>query len=489
MAILDDELGILNVREWPGVTAGSLANNTQRNNNRIAIQAAIDHCNANDKMIWAQPGDYEIYGGALIIDSATRWLGSMGKTRIIQHQLNAPTIHFGPPLGTLASTVEQVLFDGACLRYAGTATAGGHSVEGNGLFMNNIMNLEIGDRATLATRTSVPWMGVYFDQLPGTTPCFSNKFSNIRITHFGYIGWSQFRDGYESATGNHWSNIYIAGGNGEGQQDLSTVDGMGMYLGSLAQSEFSQLNFEWFMAPKAIHLEVCKDVIFDGVNFEGISLKAGAEQEMGLINQYIASSRWSGVTVNNCKMFASNNLTSGSVFRCGPDAAPSVDGLTVMLMDKVGATFDVFRHMSGSGDAGIHANLDNLSLGDGDLVDRVESVQFSDGNDGALFGRLGDFNNGTPFTMSNASATHYCYRTPAILRMAPSGGNKTITLSRSCTASITARIPRGTVRRVYNVTGSASNIVVANYNAATIGTVTAGNTLLFAFDGDNWVAV
>src|SRR4051812_20038966 len=85
--------------DYTGVVTGTLANNTARASNRAAIQAAIDDCAANNKILIGPSSTFEIYGAALIIPAGFRWFGTM-EMRIVQYSLNMPVVHVGSPLGT-----------------------------------------------------------------------------------------------------------------------------------------------------------------------------------------------------------------------------------------------------------------------------------------------------------------------------------------------------------------------------------------------------
>jgi hypothetical protein len=472
----DDVSRFLNVLEF-GVTQGALANNTARGVNRTNFNTAISTAVSQGKILIVPPGDYEIHGGGLLVTSSYfRWLGSTS-SRIIQHQLNAPVLHLGPALGVTAQTIEGAVIDGAYLRYAGTATVGGNALEMNGAYLCRVGNLQIGDVNQGASgATSVPYIGVYCDQLPGVTPCFSNTFHDVRIKNFVKYGWSQFRDDYAAATGNHYSNLYISSGGGGDRRDITAVGGIPLYMGALAQSVFNQLNIEWSTCETAMHLEVARDVVFNSVNIEGIVLKRASSGDAGMINWYYGSGAVHGLHVNNCDLTSTNNITNPSTLRLY-DATVSVDASTPLLCTKSGiANYAYARGWSGSTASRIA--LSGLSLGDSDQLDLVDG-----GN--LLFTQLSDFNNDTPLTLSDASVTHYAYGMRGVLLMAPSTA-RTVTLSRACSAAIAARIPAGT-RRVIRKTGGAGNLLVANYEATTLATLSTTDSVTCVFDGTNWV--
>jgi hypothetical protein len=351
-----------------------------------------------------------------------------------------------------------------------------------------LRNIEIGDRAELASRTSVPWIAVYMDQLPGTTPCFSNIFENIRMTHFVYRGWSQFRDDYAAATGNVYSNIYIGGGNNTGVSDLSTVDGSAIYVGSLGQSVFNQINVEWLASRTPIHFEVCGQCVFNSFNIEGVTLKAGSLQSMGLITWYLGDAVWNGLTVNNCSFNTADNVQDPSIFRLASSTRISMNAGRNMFSNKTASDLVLFRTINPAGETETHVDLQHWNFEDEEM-DRVDGLVLSD--DGAGFGLISDYNNSTPLVLANASVTHYAGNTPGNLIMTPTGSTKTITLARAFSAARVARIPRGTRRRVYNAaTSGVINVAVNNYNAAPLHSgITFGTSAEFAFDGTDWVRV
>lgn len=480
---------LLNVTQR-GVISGPLPDNAARNQNRLRFNNAIAEAATSNSILVVPPGRYEIHGGGLVINTnGFRWLGTTN-SMIVQYQLDAPVVHVGPPLGTQGAAIN-IVFDGAQLKYAGFATEGGNALEGNGWFMCNFKNIDIGDvYATLANRNSVPWMGVYLDELPGTTPCFSNVFENIRIKHFGFRGWSQYRRGFEAATGNHWSNIYISGGNGEGQQDLSAVNGRAMLLGSHAQCVFNQLNIEWLKAPKILEIEVVGQAVFNSVNIEGVSLKSGFAQAMGFIDLYFGNAVFNGLLIADCRALGADNVSASSVFHIGPGCTLSVDNLRIRATSKSTATtpdFALVRNTSGGGDTDVRVTLQNVSLGDGDQLDRFDAFVYPNGADGALFGLLSDFNNSTPLDLPNADTVHYPFGKPGILRMAPTGGTKAVTLARQCSASIGAQIPRGVCRRVCN-SGGTDLLQVRNHDGNPLGAPLANGTSAdFAFNGSDWL--
>lgn len=475
--------GFLNVLD-NGVVSGALGNNTARSNNRIAFNNAINLAASTNKILVVPPGTYEIHGGAVIVSHEQfRWLGTTSSI-ILQYQLNAPVLHVGGALGS-ASIIFSTQIDGAFLRYAGNATAGGNALECVGLYMCELKNFLIGDPyAAVINATSVPWIGVYIDQLPGTVPSFSNKFENFHIKHHAYIGWSQFRDDYSAASGNHYSNIYIGNGDNTGTRDLTVTNGYAAYFGSLGQSVFNQFNVEWVTASRPIHLEVCGETVFNSLNLEGITLKATSLQNLALFALFIGEISINGVTVNNCTFNTANNVNEPAIFHAAQSSRFSVTNLRVMLNNKTASNFAVIRQL-GADQVDVHMNLENLILGDGDLLDLVDAITFTAGSEGPGFGLLTDFNNSAVVTTSDTSHTRYAYRTPGII-LVPATSARTLTLARACSSTITARIPRGVLRRVK--ASSSSTVQVSNYNAATLGSpIAAGSFADFVFNGTDWI--
>jgi hypothetical protein len=315
-------------------------------------------------------------------------------------------------------------------------------------------------------------------------------FENIRIKHFGYRGWSQYRQGYEAATGNHWNNIYISGGNDEGQQDLSDVNGRAMILGSHAQCVFNQLNIEWMKAPKILEIEVVGEAVFNSVNIEGVSLKATSSRTMGFVDLYFGHAVFNGLTLNNCSVLAANNVSAASVFRIGPGSTLSVNTARMLFTNKTTDTtpdFAFVRNASGGGDADVRVDLQKVNPDYLHKLDRIDAFTYSSGNEGALFGVLSDFNNNTPLSLPNANVTHYTFGAPGLLSMAPSDGIKNLTLSRQCTATISTRIPRGVTRRVRNADDH-GRIQVKNHDGANLGgPIKKGPPVDFVFNGTDWV--
>jgi hypothetical protein len=488
MAILDDKLRIMAITEWPGVVQGTLANNTARNTNRININAAIVHCYTFNKALFWPPGTYEIHGGGVIVNHEQFYMFGTQSTIILQYQLDAPVMHIGGALGgpgiTFATTIR-----GFFLRYAGVAGVGGNALEvGGSLYRCVLGEFLIGDPyQTLAGRTSVPWEGVHIDQLAGTVASFSNTFHDFHIKHFGYRGWSQFRDDYSASTGNVYSNIYIGNGDATGRGDVSGVGGSAVYFGSLGQAIFNQLNVEWIESTRPLHFEVCGETILNSVNLEGIVLKAGSLQDMGLVYYYQGDSEWHGVTVNDCTFDTANNVQNPSIFRMSSSTRIRVSTIRVFFTNKTASDLVCFRGINPAGESDIHVDLGNFNPTGTHLVDRVDGLVLTDG--GAGFGAIPDFTSQTPRTLTDASQTVYAFRMPTVLLISPSVP-RVITLSRQLSAAETTRIPRGTPFTVHNVTGSASTVTVDNYEGTDlIAGMAAGETAKFSFDGDDWLRV
>lgn len=241
MGVLSNTTKIVTLTDFTGVAQGALANNTARANNRIAINNAIQHCLANNKSLSVPPGRYEIHGGPILINGGRfRWFGTLA-ARFVQYSLDQPVVHVGPPLGTGGgAVVENVIFEGAELMYAGTGTAntdpqvlaGANALELTGVWMSTFRSIDIGDvNQGLGSATSVPFRGILLDGISGTTPCFSNSFRDIRIKHFGQWAIYSPRTGFDAAsTGSVWENIYISGGSSDAQRDLSVNNGGAIFL-------------------------------------------------------------------------------------------------------------------------------------------------------------------------------------------------------------------------------------------------------------------
>lgn len=467
--------------DYAGVVTGTLANNTARQANRAAIQAAIDDCAANNKILVVPKGTYEIHNAGLIIGSGFRWLGTM-ESRIIQYSLNLPVLHVGPALGTVGQTVENTIIDGAYLRYSGTATAGGNALEMNGAYMCTFKNLQIGDvQAPYSSRTSVPYIGVYCDDATGTTPCFSCTWESVRIKHFGYRGFSADRLNYEAATGNVWTNLYIGGGNASGTQDLSAVANSGaLVLGSQAQAVFNQINIEWMATPSVIRMVVCDQTVFNGVNFEGIVAKLSSSGNFGFFDIYNGSVTVEGCTINNCTLTAANNIAAAGIFRLGPATVVRANNFRPLLMT---ATANFFGVLSNSA-TNSRVDWGQMALGNSDGLLGYDDSTFASGA-GNGYGLLSDFNGATVRTLADSNATLYSYRGDSVVRI-PASTTRTLTLARQCTASITARIPPGTRKRIKN-TGAGGPVTVLNYNAGSLSsTIAAGAFAEYVFDGIDW---
>lgn len=481
--------GFLSVLD-AGVVQGVLANNTARQTNRANFNTAISNAVAQNKILLVPPGRYEIHGGPLNINSDRfRWLGSPN-AEIWQYQLNTAVMHVGPALGA-AGVISGAFFDGAWLKFAGTASAGGHALEVTGGYMCWFQNFLIGDPYNGATgSTSTPFIGVYIDPAAGTTPTFSCNFRNFWIKNFAAYGWHQFRDSYDAATGNVYENIYISSGGAGDVRDITGNNGIPAYFGSLAQSVFNQLNIEWSIAKTALHLEVCRACTFNSVNIEGVTLKNTSALDSGMISLYQSQAVFNGCMINNCTFNSANNITNPSFFRVQDNSWATLSAFHPLLMQKTGiSNLALVRNWDGAGNAGCGCNLISATLGDSDQLDLIDGLTFSSGNDGLGFGALGDFRNDTPLTLANANVTHYTYRTPGVLSMTPATSAKTVTLARQCSAANATRIPRG-VRRVVRRVGATQNLVVANYNAATLATLgTADQSAEFVFNGTDWVYV
>jgi hypothetical protein len=471
--------------DYSGVVTGVLINNTARQANRAAIQAAVDDCAANSKILVVPPATYEIHNAAVILPAGFRLLGTM-ESRIVQYSLDKPVVHVGAVLGTTGVTVEHVVIDGLYLRYSGTATAGGNALELQSTYMCDFRNIQIGDvQSTYASRTSVPYIGVFCDDATGTTPCFSCSYTNIRIKHFGYRGFSANRLNYEAATGNVWNNIYIAGGNSAGKQDLSAVAGADMshgalILGSQAQGVFNQLNIEWLTGTGIIKMEVCDQMVFNSVNLEGLSLKASSSRDIGFIDVYNGSFTIEGLTINNCIATAALNASTASILRLGPATVARVNNVRPLLNTGITTSFYGVRSNSA---ASSRVDFGQFALGNGDAMTAYDDGTFAAGT-GNGYGQLTDFNGGGMHTLADANATIYSYRGDSVVRV-PATAVRTIILSRQCSSTITTRIPPGTRKRIKAT--SSNSVAVQNYNAAALATITTGTFAEFVFDGTDWL--
>ena len=470
------------ITDYTGVVTGTLANNTARQANRAAIQAAVDDCSANNKILIVPPGRYEIHLAGLIIPGDFRLIGTMGSV-IVQYSLDQPVVHVGPPLTTAGQTVENTTVDGLYLQYNGSATAGGNGLELVGAYMCSFKNLQIGDvQAPYSSRSSVPYMGVYCDETTGTIPCFSCSWDTVRIKHWGYRGFSAKRTAYDAATGNVWTNLYIAGGNSSGTQDTSALAGSAaLALGSQAQAVFNQLNIEWVKLQKAVEMEICNQMIFNGVNLEGITLKASSSQPCSFFDLYGGSATIEGVTINNCTITTANNVATAAILRLGgPNSCARLNNIRPLL--NVGVTAPFYGVVSNSSTSS-RVDLGQFALGDTDALtaydDGVWSAVATNG-----YGLLNDFNGGTVRTLADANATLYAYRGASVVRI-PASTTRTVVLSRQCSSTITAIIPPGTRVRIKST--GASSVAVQNYNAAALATITTGTFAEFVFDGTNWL--
>lgn len=482
---------VLNVRER-GVLSGALADNTARAANRVAFQAAIDEAASEGYQLWVPPGEYHIHGAALIIDeSGFSWKGTLQST-IIQHSLALPVVHIGPPLATMGGSIDTIVMDGAYLKYIGTGTAGANALECSGLWMSSIVNIDIGDTSsTFASRTSVPYTGLYFDPSGNVVPQFSNTFKNIRIKHFVYRGIDMSHDlGVSASTGSTFENIYISGGSSDGQADLGTAPtdgGCGAFFQMQSQLTLTQFNVEWIRVNAAIHFDVCNQVEITAMNLEGVWLKRFYSTNLGFIQAAYSTIKLNSGSVYDCSAEAAH-LSIASVFMLGEECSVTIDN-TRVDDNTIEVPFSVIRHQTFGGDQKVNVALRGLKLNGTHGLTRIDDFSFSTGNEGPLYSTVGPFGSTSPVTLSNANVTHYTYNGFGVLRMSPSGGNKTITLSDEVSATDTCVIPRGTRRRVHCVTGAGSSLVVANHDAATLTTLAAGASGEFVFDGTNWVVV
>lgn len=481
-------LRILNVLEHTSpVVQGVLADNTARSTNRANFNSAIAAAISNGYLLWVPPGRYEISGGALIIPSNLRWMGTMLST-IVQFSLSTPVVHVGSPLGTAGATIERTIVDGAELRHNGSATSGGNGIEVTGGYMCTFKNLQIGDvNATLAGANgaggSVPWMGVFVDDAAGTVPMFSCTWENIRIKHWAYRGFSADRLNYEAATGNVWTNLYIGNGDASGTRDVSATTGNGaLVLGSQAQAVFNQLNIEWVKTTSVVRMVVCDQVVIAGVNFEGITLKAPSSQDIGFFDLYYGTLTVEGVTINNCTISTANNAASGSIFRLGPASVVRANNVRPLLMTVTTSLFYVVRSNSATNS---RADLGQFAIGNSDGLTAYDDGSFASGA-GNGYGELTDFNGAGVRTLSDASATLYSYRGDTVVRI-PATTARTLTLSNQCASAIATRIPPGTRKRVRH-SGGAGTVTVSNYNSSSIGSIASGASAEFVFDGSDWLA-
>lgn len=493
-----DALGtsmFLNVLD-AGVTRGTLANNTLRNANRVAFNAAIAQAVSQNLILAIPPGNYEIYGGALLVTSDnSRWLGTT-KSQIIQYGtatgIDCPVVHIGAALGSSA-VISGVLIDGLSLRYAGTGVAGAHALEFTGVWMSYFANIDIGDvNAPYGSRTSVPWCGVYWDPAVGTLPPFSNVFMNVRVKMFGWRGISMTRndDGATGqSTGNVWFNTYLSGGENLGtgfRQDLSSVAGSGMVIASgHTQLRFLQLNTEWCATDTCFGTNAVHELEVNGWNIEGIELKQSFSYKCGWIRPYNTRIRVTGLTIYNSTALASNNITAGSAFLCGPNTRISFDTIHADRIVRTGGSTAVFDSTDGGGDDDVHINAGLLYLNAPNLAfDRYSAFSFATAGSGSLFGPLADFHNSTVTVLGDTSETLYAYNTPGIYACSPSA-TRTKTMSRQFSNLELCRIAPGSTKEFRKV-GGAGSLVIANYDGTVLATLTAIGVVRIVFDGSSW---
>lgn len=483
---------VLNVLQR-GVKQGALTTQAERSANRAAFQAAIDEATTNGYILYVPAGEYNIELQALkITANATRWLGTV-KSTIIQHTLNIPAVHVGPPIGSV-NTVTSVLMDGAELRYNGTGSAGANALELTGIWMSDLRNFDIGDvYQPVGSRTSVPWCGVWCDSTTGTAPLFSVQFSNFRIKHFGWRGFSATRDdsgGAGASTQNVLQNFYISGGQNytSGVQDISAVSNSAM----AAFSGHSQLtivgfNTEWCKTVKAVSFVSCNEVDFVGFNCEGVQLARTFLYKCGFVELYDGRLAIRGATFYNCRGRVADNVDVGSAFLVGPSSRLKYENIRIDLHDTTGTTTVITNCFDGSDD-NVHIDAGHVILTSSANVARWDAFVFATPGSGSLYGQLTDFNNSTPYTTSDADQTHYTYNTPGVQRV-PCTANRNFTLKKAMSASKATIIPRGVARRIRHV-GGAGTLSVKNDAGATIGTLASGFYMDAYFDSqtDDWVA-
>lgn len=467
--------------DYPGVVAGSRANNTERQANRAAIQAAIDDCATNKKILYGPASDYQIHGASLIIPANFRWLGTP-QTRFIQYSLNIPVIHLGAAAGTANVSCENVVMDGFNLRYSGTATSGGSAFHLTGPRSCKFDNVYIGDiQADYSTRVSVPWIGIEIDSADDTVPGFSNSWGLTRIEHWGFRAISVDRVGYEAATGNIFDNTYLRGGNSSGVQDLSGVAGAcAIYMKAQAQACFRLLNVEWMKASIFVDMELCNQTTFDVLNLEGLHLKsATGGASYGFFHMYDGSYTYNAVTVADCHILSANNMSSGFVFWVGPNTCMSYDNLRVRATENTVPFYMIGSH----GATNSRVDIGQTILGDDDGLTAFDDGVFAAG-EGNGYGLLTDFNGNTPVVLADAAQTAYAWRGKGILRV-PTTARRPLTLARTCTAAITAVIPPGVRRTVVNA--GTGLLLVSNYDGHLLTTLAANGSADIFFDVDgNW---
>jgi hypothetical protein len=479
--------GIVYAANCPGVTLGSGPLTTPvQQANVAALQACIATAGANNETFDISDGNtYEIEGAALVIPyNNFNWRGSERST-IVQYSNNIPVVHIGQPLGNSNST-SRVTMDGAVLKYSGTGVAGANALELTGVWMAAFSNIDIGDvYAGVGSFVSIPYIGVYGDPSSSAPANFSNNFTNIRIKP--WVNWAvNFDNVTNGSTGDVWTNLYTgAGSNGGG---VLTVTGGSLYFNNYKNLTIRQWNAEWMNTPTVAHFEQVTGATVEGSNIEGITLSEPSS-EPAFMFQIVGSRIAFAGMWNLYETFkAANNVSAAAVFGLGSCGCYlRIDDYHMEQTTKDSNTspnLALIQNLDGGGDTNPEVDLGFFTTQTTTLINQIDNFTFSSGT-GPVFTSLRMFNNWTPQALADANATIYVGGQAGVLTMAPTTA-RTLTLSNLYNAATAQAVgPRGVIRKIVCLAGSAGSIVVVNggSNAGTLETLTcSGATNVTAAD-------
>lgn len=504
-----------------GIVRGTGNANSVRNNNRLAIQAAIDAMNAQGSgTVALGGGTIEIGGSGTSPDPLTaplKFNGAHNDIRVFDGQ--------GAKIIQTTDGANIIQFDGCrhhtirnCeLRYANAQTTGSgfsYDVTLNPHAAIRLKDSMMNKFENIAIRNQ--WCGIVNDSDDATGAggggSYSNHWSHIEINmgaNSGY-GIAQRR-----GTGSVWNNIYITG-NGQ-----NVACRGGVLLLSTGQNTFNQLNCEWMKCRYALQADACNGLVINSPNFEGNTPTNSNASGFGVLMHFssLTTVTINGGTIANTQFDqTANGVANGVLFSAFAQSHVEVRGVHIAATKKTGTVraslfgtdgnvpmdqaYGQFYNITLRRTSGVdYHNLDDLCW------HTLSSAPVAAGSGGTTHGPLRIFNNfvgvafGVPVTWGLTGATGSAATT---IYPMPHGnwqrfnsvltGNVTITLSNKIEPALTdatlpiPRLPSGTTMRVTRTAAAsgAFTFTVNNHNGTAVTTINAGQSADFLFNGTDW---
>jgi hypothetical protein len=250
------------VATWPGVTVGTLANDTLRTANYTAVQEALDYAHANNLPVVLPKEGLEIKGGRTDLGSGLKmglqFRNGIPRVRgnqclIVQYEADMPVVMLG-------EAGDDYTYGGRYEDFAvgmgvdgGTHSAGiAYGSHWQGLFRNLGVNGNTG-----------------FKPQKGWWQATGNFFSNVVLTLTIGAAKESFFFADQGGSGNWWVNVYLGGGN---EDNLQVITGSALYLENKVADIFDLTRIEWIQGNQFVFMNNVSTHAFRSLRFEGCRL-------------------------------------------------------------------------------------------------------------------------------------------------------------------------------------------------------------------------